>query len=217
MATVQWVVFKHHKKSDGTYNPKIQIVHKSLSAYIATGINTEFVRFRKGQSSGTITDSSIEDSLNDKVKSIRAILNEKADIVSELDTAKEVKDYIFRMLEAGNEIDFLKFANEYKDSIKNESTKAYNITRIKALTEYVLEKTGKLELPISKVNYKLLKDYENWLRVTNRKSYQSSFDPSEIASDILEIISFPYGHTCYKIACYNIPILLTIGSNRFYL
>lgn len=29
MATVQWVIFKHHKKSDGTYNPKIQIIiHK---------------------------------------------------------------------------------------------------------------------------------------------------------------------------------------------
>ena len=30
MATVQWVIFKHHKKSDGTYNPKIQIMKKSL-------------------------------------------------------------------------------------------------------------------------------------------------------------------------------------------
>ena len=183
MATVQWVVFKHHKKSDGTYNPKIQIVHKSLSAYIATGVNTEYVRFRKGQSSGTITDSSIEDSLNDKVKSIRAILNEKADIISGLDTAKEVKDYILRMLEAGNEIDFLKFANEYKDSIKNESTKAYNVTRIKALTEYVLEKTGKLELPISKVNYKLLKDYENWLRVTNRKSKKANEEKAGLSEN----------------------------------
>ena len=37
MATVQWVIFKHHKKSDGTYNPKIQIIHKSLSAYIPSG------------------------------------------------------------------------------------------------------------------------------------------------------------------------------------
>lgn len=54
------------QKTDGTYNPKIQIVHKSLSAYIATGVNTEFIRFRKGMSSGTITDSSIEDSLVEK-------------------------------------------------------------------------------------------------------------------------------------------------------
>lgn len=174
MATVQWVVFKHHKKSDGTYNPKIQIVHKSLSAYIATGVNTEFVRFRKGMSSGTITDSSIEDSLNTKVKNIRAILNEKSEIISGMDTAKEVKDYILRMLEAGKEIDFLKFANEYKDSIKNESTKAYNNTRIRALTEYVIEKTGRASLPISKVSYKFLKDYENWLRTTNRKSKKAN-------------------------------------------
>lgn len=170
MATAQWVVFKHHKKSDGTYNPKIQIVHKSLSAYIATGVNTEFVRFRKGMSAGTITDSTIEDSLNDKVKKIRAILNDKADIISGMETAKEVKDYILRQLESGSEIDFLKFANEYKGSIKNTSTKAYNTTRINALSEFVIEKTGKAALPISKITYKFLKEYEDWLRVSNRKN-----------------------------------------------
>lgn len=88
------MIFKHHKKADGTFNPKIQIIHKSLAAYIATGANTECVQFRKGMSSGSITDSSIEDSLNDKVKKIRSILNEKEEVISCFDTAKEVKDYI---------------------------------------------------------------------------------------------------------------------------
>lgn len=170
MATAQWVIFKHHKKADGTFNPKIQIIHKSLAAYIATGVNTECVRFRKGMSSGAITDSSIEDSLNDKVKKIRSILNEKEEIVSEMDTAKEVKDYILKLLDAGSDIDFLRFANEYKDSIKNESTKAYHVTRISALTEYVTQKTSKAALPISKITHKFLKEYEDWLRVTNRKN-----------------------------------------------
>lgn len=174
MATVQWVIFKHHKKSDGTYNPKIQIIHKSLSAYIPSGVNTECVRFRKGHSSGSVTDSSIEDSLNDKVRKIRAILNEKEEIISEMDTAKEVKDYVLKILDAGSEIDFLRFANEYKDKIKNESTKAYNVTRINALTDYVVEKTGKPSLPISKLTHKLLKDYEDWLRTTNRKSKKAN-------------------------------------------
>lgn len=174
MATAQWIVFKHHKKADGTYNPKIQIIHRGLSAYIASGINTECVRFRKGMSSGTITDSSIEDSLNDKVKKVRAILNEKDDIISEMDTAKEVKDYVLKILDAGNEIDFLKFANEYKDSVLNKSTKAYHITRINALTEYIGEKTGKTSLPINKITYDLLKDYEEWLRTTNRKRKKTS-------------------------------------------
>lgn len=173
MATVQWIVFRHHKKSDGTYNPKLQIVHKSLTAYIATGINTECIRFRKGMSSGSITNDSIEDSLNDKVKKIRSILNEKEDIIAEMDTAKQVKDYILKMLDAGKEIDFLKFANEYKDSIKNEATKAFHTTRINALSEYIIENTGKKSLPFSKITYKLLKDYEEWLRSTNRKAKKS--------------------------------------------
>lgn len=121
-------------------------------------------------SSGSITDSSIEDSLNDKVKKIRSILNEKEEVISCFDTAKEVKDYILKLLDAGSDIDFLRFANEYKDSIKNESTKNYHITRINALTEYVTRKTGKAALPISKITHKFLKEYECWLRVTNRKS-----------------------------------------------
>lgn len=174
MATVQWVVFKHHKKSDGTYNPKIQIVHKRLSVYISTSIHTECVKFRKGMSVGVVTDGIIEDSLNDKVRKFRAILNEKDDIIAEMDTAKEVKDYLLRILDAGNEIDFLKYADEYIKGVSNDSTKAYNITRINALSEYVVEKTGKRLLPISKMSYNFLTDYEEWLRVTNRKSKKAN-------------------------------------------
>lgn len=183
MATVQWIVFKHHKKWDGTYNPKIQIVHNSLSAYIPTGVSTECVRFRKGMSSGSITDSSIEDSLNEKVKKIRTILNEKEEIVSGMETAKEVKDYVLKILDAGNEIDFLKFANEYKNTIKNESTRAYHVTRINAFSKYIAEKTGKASLPISKLSHKLLQDYEEWLRTTSRKSKKADKEKSGLSEN----------------------------------
>lgn len=183
MATIQWVIFKHHKKSDGTYNPKIQIVHKGLSAYIATGICTECVRFRKGMSVGSVTDAVIEDSLNDKVKKFRVILNAKEEIIGEMDTAKEVKDYLLKILEAGSEIDFLKFANEYIDSVKNDSTKAYHVTRINALSGYVLETTGKRILPISKISHKFLKDYEGWLKTTNRKSIKANGEMSGLSGN----------------------------------
>lgn len=183
MATVQWMIMKHHKKADGTYNPKIQIIHNRTKAYLPTGVFTDLVRFKKGVNTGLITDSSIEDSLNDKVKKIRSILNEKEEVISCLDTAKEVKDYILKLMDAGSEIDFLKFANEFKDTIRNESTKAYNVTRINALTEYIVEKTGKKSLPISKITHKFLKDYENWLRTTNRKSKKANETKSGLSEN----------------------------------
>lgn len=34
MATITWVVFKHHRKADGTYNPKIRVYHNGSTAYI---------------------------------------------------------------------------------------------------------------------------------------------------------------------------------------
>ena len=75
MATVSWVVFKHHKKKDGTYNPKLQIIHKGSSAYIATGINTDLVRFKRGSSSGIVTSDAISRSLDSKVGYVRDMIN----------------------------------------------------------------------------------------------------------------------------------------------
>ena len=82
MATVAWVVLKHHKKADGTYNPKIRISHNGTSSYIATPIFTEFVKFKRGAASGTITSGKLIDSLNDTVKMYREVLNESQDLVS---------------------------------------------------------------------------------------------------------------------------------------
>lgn len=64
MATVSWVVFKHHKKSDGTYNPKIRISHNRTSSYISTPIYTDMVRFKKKSASGTITLEKIKEELD---------------------------------------------------------------------------------------------------------------------------------------------------------
>lgn len=174
MATVQWVVLKHHKKEDGTYNPKIQIIHNRTSAYISTGLHTDGVRFRKGSSIGTLIDKTVENQLNDKVKLLRNMINEKEEIVSVLGTAKEVKDYLTKKLETVNGIDFIKFAREYISTIKNESTRSYNITRINALTKYVIEHTGGESLLINKITCKFLQDYETWLRKTNRKSNKAN-------------------------------------------
>lgn len=75
MATIAWVVLKHHKKVDGTFNPKIRVNHNRSTAYISTNIHTSLVRFKRGSSTGLITDGAIQDSLNDKVSSIRKIIN----------------------------------------------------------------------------------------------------------------------------------------------
>lgn len=50
MATISWVVFKHHKKADGTFNPKIRVTHNRTTSYMSTNIYTPFARFKRGAS-----------------------------------------------------------------------------------------------------------------------------------------------------------------------
>lgn len=40
MATISWVIFKHHKKQDGTFKLKIRVYHNGMTVYIPTPIFT---------------------------------------------------------------------------------------------------------------------------------------------------------------------------------
>ena len=124
MATITWVILKHHKKADGTYNPKIRITHKRSTKYLPTSIFTPAVRFKKGASSGTITDDLILDSLNDKVKQIRSIINEYSENIEDFEDAGQVVELILSVQNRRKtNIDFIAFARNYVDGIKKEGTK----------------------------------------------------------------------------------------------
>ena len=164
MATITWVVLKHHKKADGTYNPKIRITHKRSTKYLPTSIFTPAVRFKKGASSGTITDDLILDSLNDKVKQIRSIINEYSENIEDFEDAGQVVELILSVQNRRKtNIDFIAFARNYVDGIKKEGTKKTTTIWLNMFCRYVKEVTGYEKLPIHKLNKKLLKDYEKWL------------------------------------------------------
>lgn len=165
MATVAWVVLKHHKKTDGTFNPKIRINHNRSTAYIPTGIYTPLVRFKRGSSTGTITDGSILDSLNDKVSSIRKIINLNEEVVEQCDNAKTLVEYIERYISRQNiEIDFIAFSREYIALMPKPGTRIAHSTGINILSHYLVETTGKSYLPIKKLTSRFLLKYESWLR-----------------------------------------------------
>lgn len=165
MATIAWVVLKHHRKADGTYSPKIRVTHNRTTSYMPTNIHTELVRFKRGAKSGAVTDTSIEEYLNDQVSSIRKILNLNQEAVAFYDTAKELVDYINRQISKRDiEIDFVEFAREYISSIRNGGTKRTYGTRINSLCHYLKAATGSEKLPMKNLTSKLLVKYEAWLR-----------------------------------------------------
>lgn len=163
MATVSWVVFKHHKKSDGTYNPKIRISHNRTSSYIPTSIYTDMVRFKKNSASGTITLERIKEELDDIVNEYRHIINENQDIVRECDTSKDIVAMIERRRKR-KDIDFIEFARQHISTIANEGTRDAKTTGINSLCHFLKHKNGNERLAIKDLTSKFLREYEQWLR-----------------------------------------------------
>lgn len=165
MATVAWVVLKHHKKVDGTFNPKIRINHNRTTVYMSTDIHTPLVRFKRGSSTGTITDGFILDSLNDKVSAIRKVINLNQDVIEQCETAKILLEYIERYISRQDiKIDFIAFIGEYLASIPKEGTRNAYKAGVNALNYYLIETTGKAYLPINKLTSRFLLKFDAWLR-----------------------------------------------------
>ena len=165
MATISWVIFKHHKKADGTFNPKIRVTHNRTTSYLATSIYTPFVRFKRGSSTGTVTNGEVEDSLNSRVSVVRKIVNTNQEVVDQCDNAKELIEYIERYLNRQNlDIDFVAFAREYILSIPKKGTQRTMSTGINILCHYLKATIGKEQLPIKSLTSKFLKKYDAWLR-----------------------------------------------------
>ena len=169
MATVQWIILRHHKRSDGTYNAKIAVTHNRRRVYISTSIYTSLVRFRKGHTDGTLTDKVIEDTLNERVAKIRLIINEHEELISGMQTAAEVKDFIIRALDSGKSIDFFAFAKEHIASIPNDNTRYYHESRLRTFASFVEDTKKKSTLPVTEINSRLVKDYSAWLKASKRR------------------------------------------------
>lgn len=165
MATISWVILKHHKKADGTFNPKIRVTHNRSIAYMATNIYTPFVRFKRGSSTGTLTNGEVEDCLNERVSAIRKILNTHQESIDGCENAKELVAYIERYLSRKNfDIDFIEFGREYLVSIPKKGTRDTHATGLNALCHYLMFTTGDTKLPIKSFTSKFLMKYDAWLR-----------------------------------------------------
>lgn len=160
MATVAWVVMKHHKKADGTYNLKVRITHNRTTSYVPTEIYTDMIRFKKGSSSGIITDSDVEDEVNEKIKEIRKTINSSSVIISNLETAKDVVLFLEQQKVSSKDIDFFQYADSIIAKTAKNGTKNIRENAILTLSRFL----GKRELPINAFTGKLVKELDAWLR-----------------------------------------------------
>lgn len=160
MVTIAWVVMKHHRKTDGTYNIKVRVTHNRTTSYIPTEIYTEMVRFKKGSSSGIITDSAIEDEVNGKIKEIRKTINSSPDIIANLETAKDVVQFLERQKVTSRDIDFFQYADRIIANTEKSGTKHIRECAVLTFSRFL----GKRELPLSAFTGKMIKEFDAWMR-----------------------------------------------------
>lgn len=160
MATVSWVIMRHHKKADGTYNPKIRIIHNRTTAYMPTAIFTPLVRFKGRESLGRLTDKDVEEALFDKVKELRGILNANDYLIDDCENARAVVELLKRKINERKGIDFIEFANKYLEGMKENGRKRIVASLIKNLCRF----TGAASLPIKQLTGAFLERFEAWLR-----------------------------------------------------
>lgn len=160
MATISWVIMRHHKKADGTYNPKIRIIHNRTTAYMPTAIFTPLVRFKGRESLGRLTDKDVEEALYDKVKELRGILNTNDYLIDDCENARAVVELLKRKINERKGIDFIEFANKYLEGMKENGRKRIVASLIKNLCRF----TGTASLPIKQLTGAFLERFEAWLR-----------------------------------------------------
>jgi hypothetical protein len=156
MATICSAIFKHHLKSDGSYNVKIRIYHKKEKRYIDT---IHFVSGKQLTKDLSIKDPFINRQLNKQIDEYRIAISE---LGGRLDffSADALKDYL---LNKNEEINFIKFCNEHINQLKKDNRRgtAANHTAVRnSLLDYFKrDKVSILEITVS-----MLRAFEKFLR-----------------------------------------------------
>lgn len=160
MATFKAVVFSHHKKEDGTYNPKIRLTHKRKIKYIATTYHIKKDDLTKGFK---IKNQSIIDELDRTIKKYRKACDALGERVKDMDA-----DQVLHYLETYNEkkgsfrLDFITYGRDkiVEMQAKNRAgnAKTYNVM-LNSLETYL----GRETLDISEINVQFLKKYVEWV------------------------------------------------------
>jgi len=137
MATVKAVIFKHHKKEDGTYNVKIRITHNRSYAYLPSPF---FVSKNELNRKFEIIDNAIMASVDSHVTKLRKAIIELGAKV-ELHTVKSLAEHLKNSINQSDnkQLDFISFMTTYVNELKENNKSIYRnyypaLVRIKSFS-----------------------------------------------------------------------------------
>lgn len=155
--TIDWVLFPHLQKEDGTNFIRLRVTHKRKSKYIKTSIAVVPEDLTR---SGNLKNQGKEDLANDEVRKWRGIVDsmptyshdemDVGDVVTYI-KAKIIEKEAFRL-------DFVEFGKKLAEDKKKSSRVAY-ITAMNALARYFEHNPD-----ISEITVRALRGFEEYLR-----------------------------------------------------
>lgn len=177
MATVNYVIFGHHLKNDGTYNVKYRITHRGKQVYYSSSV---FVAKNQLKKDLTIKDTKILDQVNAEVAILRSRVTKIGMNIDSM-TAKEVMNTITEA-SAPVKIDFIVFFKELLSEIKSKG----NIGSWQPMSSALrsIERYAP-SIDVNDLDSEFLKGFESYLRqdktiVSNKKSIKSSLGDNGI-------------------------------------
>jgi integrase len=156
MATVSAKVFEHHKKTDGTYNVKICVHHKSDRRYFDT---VHYVVKKQLTAKMKIKDSFVNDLVDEQLKGYRKVISELGEKINFF-TAESLREYL---REKDADVDFIKFCQMHIEQLKKENrigTAGTHRTVRNSLIDYFKRDS----VSITEINSNMLVSYERFLR-----------------------------------------------------
>jgi len=159
MAVIKAVVYKHHKKEDGTFNVKIRVMHKREKTYIATPF---FVTKSELNRKYEIVDNLVSTEVTNYVNGLRKTLIEIG-VYVESYTAKSLAEYLKKCSTRGvknNSVDFIAFMADFVEELKTSRMGAYKnyAPALRRFKEYA----GEI-MPFENVTPAFLERFEKYL------------------------------------------------------
>lgn len=152
-----YVIFKHHRKKDGTIPVCIRMTHNGKSRYATTSLVV--TKEQVTRKMDRITDQRILDAVNRKLADYRLAV---ADIDgAEYYTADQLWEAVNDNLSGGRDtfrLDIFEFAEGQLRSMEQKTAEGYK-TALNALKRYIRQD----RLDINKITYPFLLDFRNFL------------------------------------------------------
>jgi hypothetical protein len=156
MATFSAKVFKHHKRSDGTYNVKIEVSHLKKRKYLDT---EHYVSGNKLTKDLKIKDPNINAIINRTLDEYRMVVSELGKKLAHFDV-DTLADYILNKEEG---IDFLAFCQVHIDGLYAEK-RDKSASNYKTVRNSLVDFFQTSSFPIADITVTTLKTYERFLR-----------------------------------------------------